>query len=193
MPIGRAWSPKKSSGTGSKRRREKEQLSKSQYSDSWIVLEGDDVTGGDHRVADRAIAMLRAYRDEPFFLACGFSKPHNPLSAPQPRFRMWMALIPLQPRTAAFCKTRAKITTTAELFLPVEIIPGNMNLFSYSFLAWKKELILPSRGAECIEAPTPVLFGCATEAHTWSRRSRFPEFEPFRCRPDTLRAPLRIV
>jgi len=92
LPSGRKWSPKKHSGkksTGSQLRRDKKQLTKSQYSDRWIVLEGDDVTGGDHRVADQAIAMLREHRDEPFFLACGFHKPHSPLAAPMPFFDLF--------------------------------------------------------------------------------------------------------
>lgn len=41
---------------------------------------------GDGRIADAAIAALEAHRDEPFFLAVGFLKPHMPYVAPK---RYW--------------------------------------------------------------------------------------------------------
>ncbi|TWT90852.1 Choline-sulfatase [Pseudobythopirellula maris] len=68
-------------------------LTKQQRSDRWIVLEGDEEKTGDHRVATRAIEMLRSAasdeQQQPFFLACGFSKPHSPLAAPKRFFDMW--------------------------------------------------------------------------------------------------------
>ncbi len=56
---------------------------KSAHSDEILILDGD---GGDHpenRVAETAIGYLRTYRDQPFFIGCGFSKPHSPPAAPQ--------------------------------------------------------------------------------------------------------------
>ncbi|MCA9259531.1 MAG: pectate lyase, partial [Planctomycetales bacterium] len=63
-------------------------LTKAQRSDRWVVLEGDAAKRGDHRVADRAIDMLKRHAadDAPMFLACGFSKPHSPLEAPREFF-----------------------------------------------------------------------------------------------------------
>jgi arylsulfatase A-like enzyme len=52
-------------------------------SDRIVVLEGDGETHGDYKTADGAIALLRKYKDRPFFLACGFNRPHSPLTAPQ--------------------------------------------------------------------------------------------------------------
>jgi len=62
-----------------------ETLSKTERSDRWIVIPGDGRNHGDHRVASRAIEYLKqaSDKDEPFFLACGFSKPHSPPEAPQ--------------------------------------------------------------------------------------------------------------
>ncbi|HTT56431.1 MAG TPA: sulfatase-like hydrolase/transferase, partial [Opitutaceae bacterium] len=37
----------------------------------------------DYHTADVAIEYLRQYRDRPFFLGCGFVKPHSPPCAPQ--------------------------------------------------------------------------------------------------------------
>jgi iduronate 2-sulfatase len=64
-------------------------LTKEQRSDRWIVLEGEREKSGDHRVADRAIRYLKEHSNEPFFLGCGFSKPHSPLEAPQRFYNMF--------------------------------------------------------------------------------------------------------
>jgi arylsulfatase A-like enzyme len=58
-------------------------LTRAQYSDRWIVLDGEGEAHGDFKTAERTIAFLRRHRDEPFFAACGFVKPHSPPSAPQ--------------------------------------------------------------------------------------------------------------
>jgi iduronate 2-sulfatase len=58
-------------------------------SDRWEAVEGEAVAQqSDTLVADRAIAYLRRQKagDAPFFLACGFSKPHSPLVAPKEFF-----------------------------------------------------------------------------------------------------------
>lgn len=64
-------------------------LTKQQRSDRWIVLEGGREKSGDHRVADRAIRYLKEHADEPFFLGCGFSKPHSPPEAPRRFYDMF--------------------------------------------------------------------------------------------------------
>jgi iduronate 2-sulfatase len=68
---------------------EKPALTKHQRSDRWVVLEGRAAERGDHRVAERAIEFLKQHADEPFFLGCGFSKPHSPLEAPQRFYDMF--------------------------------------------------------------------------------------------------------
>lgn len=72
-------------------------------SDREVRLEGDGASHGDYRAADRAIEFLKAHKDEPFFLACGFTKPHSPPTAPEKFFEMYdPATVPLpvdfQPR-----------------------------------------------------------------------------------------------
>lgn len=52
-------------------------------SDRIVVLEGDGENHGDYRAADRAIELLREYRDRPFFLTCGMTRPHSPPTAPK--------------------------------------------------------------------------------------------------------------
>jgi len=60
-----------------------------QYSDRTIVLEGNGEGHGDYTTADRAIDYLQRYKDKPFFLACGFVKPHSPPTAPKRFYDMY--------------------------------------------------------------------------------------------------------
>jgi arylsulfatase A-like enzyme len=69
-----------------------------QQSDRIVVLEGDGESHNDYRTAERAIEYLRKYRDKPFFLACGFTKPHSPPTAPKKFLDMYdLAKMPLPP------------------------------------------------------------------------------------------------
>lgn len=73
-------------------------LTKAERSDRWVILPGDGSRRGDARVADRTIEYLQQHGDEPFFIGCGFSKPHSPLEAPQRFFDLWdVEDIPLPP------------------------------------------------------------------------------------------------
>lgn len=62
--------------------------SRAAYSDRIVVLDGNGEGHGDYLTAERTIANLRKYKDQPFFIACGFVKPHSPPTAPQ-RFFDW--------------------------------------------------------------------------------------------------------
>jgi arylsulfatase A-like enzyme len=67
-------------------------------SDRWIVLPGNGERNGDYHAADRAIAFLDKYQDQPFFLGCGFANPHSPLTAPRRFYDMYdVDKIPLPP------------------------------------------------------------------------------------------------
>jgi iduronate 2-sulfatase len=76
------------------------------HSDEILVLEGNGEGAGDYLVADRAIKMLNqvaADPSKPFFVGCGFSKPHSPPQAPQRFFDMYdPAQIQLPPDFAAW-------------------------------------------------------------------------------------------
>jgi arylsulfatase A-like enzyme len=60
-------------------------------SDRIVVLDGDGEAHVDYKTADRAIEYLQRYKDRPFFLACGFTKPHSPPTAPQKWFDRYEA------------------------------------------------------------------------------------------------------
>lgn len=71
-------------------------LTKSERSDRRVVLQGMGESHGDYRTADRTIAALRRLQDQPFFIGCGFVKPHSPPEAPQSFYDLWEAeAIPL--------------------------------------------------------------------------------------------------
>ncbi len=57
----------------------------------WGPLEEGDPEMGDYKVAEWAISELKKDHDKPFFLACGFFRPHLPWYVPQKYFDMYPA------------------------------------------------------------------------------------------------------
>ncbi|WP_462317185.1 sulfatase [Marinilabilia sp.] len=55
----------------------------------WQMREGTDLDQQDGQHAQKAIEIINAKRDKPFFLALGFSKPHDPFVAPKKYFDMY--------------------------------------------------------------------------------------------------------
>ncbi|HEX4067068.1 MAG TPA: sulfatase [Acidobacteriaceae bacterium] len=93
------------------------------HSDEILVLQGNGEGAGDYLVADLAIQYLRRCRNEPFFIACGFSKPHSPPTAPQRFFDLYdPARIQLPPDFAAW-------PTVPPGFPAAAIRPRNADLF----------------------------------------------------------------
>jgi iduronate 2-sulfatase len=89
---------------------------RSAHSDQILVLEGNGEGAGDYLVADRAIRYLGqvAKDGKPFFVACGFSKPHSPPQAPQRFFDLYdPAKIELPPNFAAWPTVPADLPKAA--------------------------------------------------------------------------------
>jgi iduronate 2-sulfatase len=75
------------------------------HSDEILVLTGNGEGASDYMVADLAIQNLQkcAKDSKPFFIGCGFSKPHSPPTAPQRFFDLYdPAKIALPPDFAAW-------------------------------------------------------------------------------------------
>jgi len=56
---------------------------------SWLAAEGSDSAQTDGMAADAAVRFLERHRDEPFFLAVGFYRPHTPYVAPRSYFNLY--------------------------------------------------------------------------------------------------------
>jgi uncharacterized sulfatase len=55
----------------------------------WQAAEGDDEDQPDGQNAKKAVEFIKTKREQPFFLAVGFHKPHDPFIAPKKYFDMY--------------------------------------------------------------------------------------------------------
>ncbi len=78
-------------------------ISQAAHSDRIVVLDGNGEGHPDYKTADLAIEYIKRRHDQPFFIGCGFVKPHSPPCAPQKFLDLYdAAKIQLTPDFAAW-------------------------------------------------------------------------------------------
>jgi arylsulfatase A-like enzyme len=93
-----------------------------------------DLEMADGKAATKAIELLKQHRDEPFFIALGFVRPHVPLVAPEKYFRaypeeaMILAEVPSDDLDDVGKATR-EYKTTASLKIKREDMPGILSAY----------------------------------------------------------------
>jgi uncharacterized sulfatase len=81
---------------------------------SLMAADGTDEEQTDGKVATEAIKLLEAHRDEPFFLAVGFYRPHCPFIAPKKYFDLYpLESITLPPLGETARLPRLALTSTS--------------------------------------------------------------------------------
>jgi arylsulfatase A-like enzyme len=80
LDVAQSWSE---GGEPRKERKPVNTKERIKNSDRIVVLDGDGESHADYKTAETTIAALRQHKDRPFFIACGFTRPHSPPTAPK--------------------------------------------------------------------------------------------------------------
>ncbi len=88
---------------------------------SWLAADGADEEQTDGKVAEETIKLLEANRDKPFFIACGFYRPHVPCVATKKYFDLYP-----EDKVALSADTRERTSGVPEIAFSVK--PPNYGL-----------------------------------------------------------------
>ncbi len=94
-------------------------------SDRIVVLDGVGEGHPDYHTVGQTIQYLREYRNQPFFIGCGFVKPHSPPCAPQSMLDLYdVSKIKLTPDFAAWPTVPPGIPSAAIRKLNADLFIG---------------------------------------------------------------------
>lgn len=143
---------------------------RAQNSDRAVQLDGDGERHVDYQAASQAIEFLRQRRDRPFFLCCGFTKPHSPPTAPVKYFEHYARVdVPLP---VDFATTPAalpgfppaSITPNGDLFINREATPDAARDMiraywaSATWMDWNLGRVMAELDRQGLRERTVVLF-----------------------------------
>jgi iduronate 2-sulfatase len=145
-------------------------------SDQRIRLSGDGETHGDYRTADAAIAAMERLKDKPFFITCGFTKPHAAPAAPTKFYDLYPAEKKTLPADFAAYPTPPKG------FPPAALTKQNIDLFwnrearaeearlmlqsyraSVSWVDWNVGRVIEQLNKLGLREKTIIVFGATTD------------------------------
>jgi uncharacterized sulfatase len=131
--------------------------------DAWGPIAGGDTAAGDGNYARGAAAAMKRMKDEPFFLAVGFKKPHAPLNAPEKYFAMH------SPQSTHLPKSFRYPDEPPAPYLPANALRPNFDLFGpQRAVAGTRDEALSARAAYAacvsyIDAQCGLLFDALDE------------------------------
>jgi uncharacterized sulfatase len=101
---------------------------------AWLETEGDGSDHTDGKIADACIKLLEEHKDKPFFIACGFFRPHVPCAASQNFFKLYpleKIMLPKEPDHMAGIPPAALTTKPLNYGLD----PEKLKIFTRAYFA----------------------------------------------------------
>jgi arylsulfatase A-like enzyme len=168
---------------------------KIQHSPGWKgsqTFQRVEATDGDLAMADglaatKTIELMKKHRAEPFFIACGFVRPHVPLVAPESYFRMYpepemiLPKVPVDDLEDVGQATRA-YKTNESLQITTEQMPGILSAYygCVSHMDFQVGRLLDALVELGLKETTLVVFTSdhgyhLGEHHKWQKQHLFEE------------------
>jgi len=168
---------------------------KIQHSPGWEssqTFQRVEATDGDLAMADglaatKTIELMKEHRDEPFFIACGFVRPHVPLVAPEGYFRMYPEREMILPQVPAddledVGQATKAYKTNESLKITTEQMPGILSAYygCVSHMDFQVGRLLDALEELDLKQKTLVVFSSdhgyhLGEHHKWQKQHLFEE------------------
>ena len=166
-----------------------------QHSPGWKgsqTFQRVEATEGDLAMADglaatKTIELMRKHREKPFFIACGFVRPHVPLVAPEAYFRMYPEQAMILPEVPAddledVGQATKTYKTNESLKITTEQMPGILSAYygCVSHMDFQVGRLLDALDELDLKQKTLVVFTSdhgyhLGEHHKWQKQHLFEE------------------